>query len=977
MDVSGNTTETSARVRVEAPLPEGEILEPLPGSATTARRTDLKVRCGERVAAAAWRVNQGPWTALKVLEGVAEERIPLRFGMNEIDVRLVDAVRTERVVSADITSTGQREVDEEQEEEAPAGPGGKKAEESEEEITHPEEPEEEGFVDLLQGMMGFSGKDDESVQGDESVEGEKQKSPSFEKDPGKIDVADVGPVDVTGPSDFLLPPKDDEEDDSWFEGEELVADEEGETGLTEEHDEIDRELAKELDALEDEEGDDHLFTETDQFDGLDGFEEETVSLNMEDWIGEEDNPDAPEQDPLYECLAEPFDDGGAPDSPFLPPSGLRGERGGCVAVETVQKDWYCTNRPRIQVGFQLPDWLKKLDLPKPGTKEYDEMARKMLQNLRDRGIDTSAFERFQEALIRRARMLESPDELPSFLQSLGLASMTKPSPGDVEATERWREAMENGARAWYLRLLASGDPQIIYEGLKARGEAFGKFDEALGLAADAMMTEIKANQQLSEQVLWSLPYVGPAMDILSIYTGETLSGEAMTPERAAMMLGLRAGIGGLFKLGPKAVAYMMNTPAGKTMLSKFAQRTAWMGPAAMDRLARATGLSEGELRNLASWTWKELTKERSLWGSRAAAQAGAAGGNFAGSPAGQAARRNLEGRVANGRRLIDRMQSTTNRHEFRRLALEMQQSKTTIALINDPSVPAALRVRVNQTLRAMGRLTDRRTAQGILSSAEGGKAIDRLLQKNPGLRRGDITVRSRTVSGVDLTRTGRDRDVWFQFVTGDGRVLSDVHHNVSAPIYTRELQSVTGLSAHQLDHTVTSVWHPDAYNPGRMVSDEARNQMVDDIVRGRAAGRLARPEDIKDTVVNKAKEWFDNARGLEAAGNQNGAAEAWAEGMRQLNKEYNRHVGPYLQCQGLNPATALPPRLNAALDVCRRVEEGVTSGAFTPEQGLQAIRSLSCRTPGGGNIPMSPDKAAEDLGTFIEMLNKWGIQGSR
>lgn len=796
-----------------------------------------------------------------------------------------------------------------------------------------------------------------------------EPSPTPEEAPGKIDVPGVGPVDIIGPSDFLLPPEDDEEEDFWFYEEELTEDEEEETGLKEGLGE-DQELTQELDALEDEEGDDNLFTVTDQFDGFDG-EEDSKPLNLEEWIGKEDNPEAPEQDPLYECLAEPFDAADAtPDAPFAPPSGLMSDPGGCVAVETVQRDWYCTNRPRIQVGFQLPDWLKKLDLPKPGVKEYDDMVNKLLQHLRDQGIDTAPFERFQNSLIRRARMLESPGELPSFLQSLGLASMPKPSPEDAEATKRWQEAMENGVRAWYLRLLASGDPRIIYEGLKARGESFGKFDEALGLAADAMMTEIKANQELTEQVLWSLPYVGPAMDILSLYTGETLSGEAMTPECAAMMLGLRAGISGLVKYGPQGVAYLMNTPTGKTMLSKFAQRTAWMGPAAMKRLAAATGVSEGELRRLASSAWNELTKERHLWGRRAAAQAGTAAGNFAGSSAGQAARRNLEGRISQGKKLIERLQSTTDRHEFRRLALQMQQSKTTIALINDSSVPDALRVRVNRTLEAMNRMTDRRAAQGILTSAEGAKAMDSLLTKNPGLDRQSIMVRSRTVSGVDPTNVGRDRDVWFQFVTKDGRVLGDVHHDISGGIYNRELQAVTGLSAHNLDHSVTSVWHPHAYNPGRMASDEARKQILDDIVSGRAAGKLARPEGIKDTVTAKAKEWFDDARRLEAAGNPNGAAEAWAEGLRQLTKDYNRHVGPYLQRQGLDPAAALPQRLNAVLDVARKVGEGTTSGAYTPEQGLQAIRSLSCRTPGGGNIPMSPDRAADDLGMFIEMLNK-------
>lgn len=970
LDGSGNVTEASAKIIVDAPLPDGEMLEPVSGGATDQRHTMLKVRCEANVAAAAYRVNQGPWTPMRVAQGTAEERIPLRFGKNDIEVRLLDSKRAERVLSVDVTSSGQRAAPEEKEEpktppEPPEIPGG--------------DEEVDALLDQIQELMGMSPEGgmppDHGPEGAEDAPrpGGDGKEPETVPDVGRIDIPDVGTVDVTGPSDFLMPPEEDEGEDRLDFEEEMKEEEPLEAEPLEP---VDEELAEELDDMEDSTDEGELFTETDLFDGVNGLDEGGGPLDLEGWVESKDNPDAPEQDPMCECLLEPFDAADTdPSSPFTPPSGLKSDPGGCVAVETVQKDWYCTNRPNISVKFQLPDWLKKLDLPKPGTKEFDEMAKKLLQQLRDRGIDTAAFERFQETLIKRVARLEHPDELPTFLQSLGLVSMPKPSPDDVEANKRWREAMENGARAWYLRLLASGDPQMIYQGLKARGEALGKFDEALGLAADAMMTEIKANQELTEQALWSLPYVGPAMDVLSIVTGETLSGEAMTPERAAMMLGLRGAIHGMVKLGPKGVAYLMNTETGKTMLSKFAQRTAWMGPAAMNRLSKLTGMEERQIRDLVSWTWKALTKERHLWGSRAAAQAGAAGGSFAGSQAGQAAKRNAERRIADGKKLIDKLQSATDRHEFRKLALQVQQSKTAIALINDPAIPATVRVKLNKTLQAMNRLTDKRAAQGILASAEGGKAIEQLLKKNPGLKKEDIVVRSRTVSGVDPTRTGRDRDVWFQFVTKDGKVLSDVHHDIAATIYGRELQAVTGLTPKQLDHTVTSVWHPDSYNPGRMTSDAARDQMVDDIVKGRAAGNLARPQDIRDTVAGKAKEWFDDARRLEAAGNPSAAAEAYAEGMRQLGKDYERHVAPYLRSQNLDPAAVLPPRLKAALDIFKKVEQGTTSGAYTPEQGLRALQSLPCRTPGGGTIPMSPDKAADDLGFFIEMMNKWMIQG--
>ncbi|HRW00010.1 MAG TPA: hypothetical protein P5201_15525, partial [Aminobacteriaceae bacterium] len=363
-------------------------------------------------------------------QGTAEERIPLRFGKNDIEVRLLDAKRAERVLSVDVTSTGQRAAEEDTPEkdkkDAPEiPPEAPEAHEEQEpgDETPPQMPEIPGgdeevdsLLDQIQELMGMPPEggtppDHEGPEGAEDgpLPGGDDQEPETAQDPGTINIPDVGTVDVTGPSDFLLPAEEDEDDDSWLDA---GGDLEEEEPLEPEEIEIEEEGGEDVgDEPDDEEiTGEEFFTETDLFDGFDGLDEETEPLDLEAWVEPKGNPDAPEQDPMYECPLEPFDAADTdPSSPFTPPSGLQSDPGGCVAVETVQKDWYCTNRPNINVKFQLPDWLKKLDLPKPGTKEYDEMVKKLLQHLRDRGIDTAAFERFQDALIRRAGRLEHPD----------------------------------------------------------------------------------------------------------------------------------------------------------------------------------------------------------------------------------------------------------------------------------------------------------------------------------------------------------------------------------------------------------------------------------------------------------------------------------------------------------------------------------------------------------------------------------------
>ncbi len=65
-------------------------------------------------------------------------------------------------------------------------------------------------------------------------------------------------------------------------------------------------------------------------------------------------------------------------------------------------------------------------------------------------------------------------------------------------------------------------------GLRRQAEALHSFDEALALSADAVVTEIEANQKLTEDILSEIPAVGDAMSLYSVFTGETLSGEQVS-----------------------------------------------------------------------------------------------------------------------------------------------------------------------------------------------------------------------------------------------------------------------------------------------------------------------------------------------------------------------------------------------------------------------------------------------------------------
>jgi hypothetical protein len=69
------------------------------------------------------------------------------------------------------------------------------------------------------------------------------------------------------------------------------------------------------------------------------------------------------------------------------------------------------------------------------------------------------------------------------------------------------------------------DAGEVAEGLRRQANAIQAFDEALAVSADAVVTEIQANQKLIEDILSEIPMVGDAMSLYSVLSGETLSGE--------------------------------------------------------------------------------------------------------------------------------------------------------------------------------------------------------------------------------------------------------------------------------------------------------------------------------------------------------------------------------------------------------------------------------------------------------------------
>lgn len=928
LDTSGNAAEKAVTVTVEAAAPEVGILEPAEGARLDARRARVVVSCGATARRAAVRVNGGPWQPAEIRDGTASAEVDLPFGEVALEAASVDARGVRGTASRRFSCTRQPDGEEE-----PAGG-----------------PPPEGGAPL--DVPGLGPVDPFGDANPVATDPEAQGGPEGEPvpEPGEADAA--GPIADPDRSAEKAEVPDEPGADGLYGG----APPEGmEPGAQE--------------GLEEEEGPD---ADDEEIAAEDWLQDPDVETAEDPELADPpDTGDADYEPPDMEAWDEmPVDgeDAAGPDGgsgPSWPPPGeFPPPGGGYVGVQQRQSDWYCTNRPEIGVGFQMPDWLKKLNLPKPGTAEFEKALQDRLAALRARGVDTSKLEAFRRILLNRCGRLDSPEQLPTFLQSLGLA---KPDTQDPAALQAWRERMASSADAFMLRLLHSNDPALIAAGLRARADALGQFDTATKEAAEAAIETIKANQKITEDFATMVPYLNVAVSARALWSGESLSGEKLG--KLDMVLHALSITGPVLKL--------LQNPALRQTAASLGSKAMWVGEKTIGRLAAKMGVTPERLRAALNAFSEVAGNARIKAGEKLFGKMWAAEQRFLNSPAGREAAARAAKDLRQAESLLHRIaqaRAAGDKAAYRKLIGALQGNKTAQGLLNSGKYSNQFRAALDKTHRAMGRLADKRTITELMRNDKVRKQIEALAKKF-GVPPGDIVIRARNVSGNvktlrsvkpgEMLKYGADRDVVYQFVTRRGKTLSDVHHKLVEKVYARNLRSITGRSLYEMDHVVTSRWHPEAYNPGRFRTEAARNGAIGDIISGKAAGRLNRPTDVRDTIIHKGREWMEAGHKIAERGNPALGNQKVKEGMRQMIKEYERQVAQFLQAKGLNPAKALPPRLRQGLEVFRKVQKGATV-----EQARAMLKAL---TPKGG-LPVTPETIADDLGSFVEYMNRWGLK---
>jgi hypothetical protein len=929
-DSGGLQADETRTVKVNGERPGCKIVSPVPNAMIHLTETQVVV-AAERVTKGCVRVNRGPWFDLRPSGDLWSGRVELSFGRCEIEVVVINSagIRQTQKVSVDCLAQPDKEKGD----------------------------KEEGTKDKP-GSTKSDGGSDEKTGGDVKTPGQRPAGTGQ----GPATRSPGGQPTATGPGQPGAPTAGTGAGASTGKKPATGSDQDsGPGGKPRTGSDSDREIKSDSD------GDQGGETPADEATADDQDEVRPANIPEENDVTPPPGVTAPAPRPYTPSAAQP-----APGGQRRAPAGF--------AVNRNRNDWYCPNRPSIGVKFKLPEWLTKEEFDKilkkgPNSPEFKALEARLLAGFWYRNFGKPVngqtmdqlLLKYKELLLKRCDRLDQSDgKLPDFLQSLGFKASDPPS--DPVQLAAWRAKMKELTEMYWLRLLATEDPETVMDGMRKRAEALGRFDEAAQLQAQAIIQEIQANQKITQDVLEALPYTGEALDLIAAVTGESLSGEQLSGWERFFRAACSAGPAALEEA-------LKRSPRAQEALGQLLAATGEMSGEMKNALLRRLGADIDKFDQFADDVGKFLTKERSLFGKNADDVVDTAKNGYRQTKEGIEDLRQLEKAKDASKQTVGELDDLVKKGgkagdaDMEDVIIRMQKDKTAQSIMNGADVSDDVRKRANETIKKIYGDADVPTISRIKESPDVQK-----FAKDHGLDPDSIEVSvwspTNKKGGADIDpdfkKYGRDRDVTYQITgkTKDGRTVTlDVNHDISGPIYQQELYkrchggqlpanpAEVGKFADDMDQMVTSKWHREAYNTGPDVQ-------IKDWLNNDITPPVARPQDIRDTMITKSDHWFHQA--AEAGRDTAKYSKDMAEGMRQATKQWDNIVAKRVAQYGAN----VPPQLEKAMDIFKQVD----NGAISPKQAEHMLEQLGNLAGSGGKL--TPQKVVENMAHYFEAMEK-------
>ncbi|MBN1672401.1 MAG: hypothetical protein JXR37_15280 [Kiritimatiellae bacterium] len=375
-------------------------------------------------------------------------------------------------------------------------------------------------------------------------------------------------------------------------------------------------------------------------------------------------------------------------------------------------------------------------------KKYGALKAKLLLDLEEEwGLNPDKLVKMQEALLRRILRLQTVEEMASSpWVAMGFAdSGWQPAALELDAR---RQAMAVRAEIWFLKLLATGDPVKIAEGLKDRSHFLAKLEKGAADYADACVAEIEATQKVAEDVVESslalaavfwppAGVIGGGLDVYAAFQGRLL----LSDQQVTLLERVLRGVG---SAGVPALKFAANrSPLVRKLLVQAHEALATGGRWGKQGLAKALGKSASEMDQVLATFGKKVERflayEISFKKTRLAEQAENA------RKACQQTAEGVQDAAAHARRAQQAMEQIDEFDVYSRNLSELNEKMRRIeALLGDPQMKAAQQARQRAELElALGNLKGEaagladRVRQAALA-IQSDKAAQRLINVRPG-----------------------------------------------------------------------------------------------------------------------------------------------------------------------------------------------------------------------------------------------------
>jgi len=166
--------------------------------------------------------------------------------------------------------------------------------------------------------------------------------------------------------------------------------------------------------------------------------------------------------------------------------------GGVVSTKQNQTGRYCTNNPNIKTEFPTPPWLKRGDPDHPTSRDYKDMVLKLIDALKEQGMDGPRLEEFMNLMTNRI-WTDFPEEIAKRAQWEGRPAGL-PDLKDKQAVDEWREKMAASFLAEYQRILASGNRDVFMAKMLKLGQKIKDFDPRAAELANRLAAESVSKQ---------------------------------------------------------------------------------------------------------------------------------------------------------------------------------------------------------------------------------------------------------------------------------------------------------------------------------------------------------------------------------------------------------------------------------------------------------------------------------------------------